>query len=255
MLIHRAAALNNLSDARPGIVHGFFGREGGISSGLYESLNCGPGSRDDPAHVAENRARAVKALSPGARLATLAQIHSAQVHTVDKAWDFAARPDGDGLVTALPHVALGILTADCGPVLFADARARVIGAAHAGWKGDVGGVLEATLAAMERLGARIADVTAAIGPTISRANYEVGEDLRARFDAGDARFFTPGNSGHYHFDLPGYIGQRLTRAGVGAVTDIGLCTYPPQNGFFSFRRATHRSEADYGRELSAIALL
>jgi YfiH family protein len=249
--LHHAVNLAN----EPGLTHGFFTREGGVSTGVYASLNCGPGSRDAPAAVAENRTRAIAALDPKARLVTLAQIHSATVHTVGADWDFGARREGDGLVTAQPGVALGILTADCTPVLFADAQARVIGAAHAGWKGAAGGVLEATIAAMEKLGAKAARLVAAIGPTISQANYEVGQDLRDRFSGGDARFFAPADrSGHFRFDLPGYVAQRLKKAGVAAVSDLALCTYPQENGLFSYRRTTHRGEADYGRELSAIVL-
>ena len=249
MHIRTAETLRTL----PGIAHGFFGRDGGVSTGVYASLNCGPGSRDAPAAVAENRARSVAALTPGAKLVSLAQIHSANVHTVEADWDFATRREGDGMVTGLPGIALGILTADCAPVLFADAEAGVIGAAHAGWKGALAGVLDNTVAAMERLGARPGRITAAIGPTISQANYEVGEDLRTKFGADDARFFVASDrAGHFRFDLPGYVRQRLERAGVGQVHDMALCTYPPANGFFSYRRATHLGEADYGREISAI---
>jgi YfiH family protein len=249
--IHHAANLAK----EPGVGHGFFTREGGVSTGVYASLNCGPGSRDDAAAIAENRARAIAALDPNARLVTLAQIHSPTVHTVNGDWDFDTRREGDGLVTTQPGVALGILTADCTPVLLADAQARVIGAAHAGWKGAAGGVLEATIAAMEKLGAKAARLVAAIGPTISQANYEVGQDLRDRFSGDDARFFVASDrAGHFRFDLPGYVAQRLKKAGVAEVSDLALCTYPPENGLFSYRRTTHRGEADYGRELSAIIL-
>ena len=248
MQIHRAANLD-----LPGLAHGFFGRAGGVSTGLYESLNCGPGSRDDPAAVAENRARAVAALAPGARLATLSQVHSAIVHVAGPDWDTALRPEGDGLVTATPGLALGILTADCAPVLFADGEAGVIGAAHAGWKGALGGVLEATLQAMEKLGARRPRIAAAIGPCITEAHYEVGPEFPGRFPPEAARFFAAGERpGHPRFDLPGYVASRL--AGLASVTALGLCTYPVENGFFSFRRATHLGEADYGREISAIVL-
>ncbi len=250
MNIHRAADLMH----SPTIAHGFFGREGGVSGGVYASLNCGPGSRDEPKAVAENRARAIAALGPGLRLITLGQIHSATVHPVGPEWDFSVKQNGDGLVTDRPGVALGILTADCAPVLFADPEASVIGAAHAGWKGAVAGVLENTVAVMEKLGARPDRIIVAIGPAISRANYDVGADMRARFAAGDERFFMPGRAGHFHFDLPGYAAYRLRQAGVKKIADLGLCTYPMENGFFSFRRTTHRGEADYGRELSAIAL-
>jgi YfiH family protein len=244
--IHRSADLD-------GVAHGFFGRGGGVSTGLYESLNCGPGSRDAPEAVRENRARAAAALAPGARLVTLSQIHSPFAHIVGPQWDMQTQLQGDGLATDRPGVMLGILTADCAPVLFADAEARVIGAAHAGWKGALGGVLDATLAAMEALGARRSAIAAAIGPCISQANYEVGPEFRARFEETD--FFTAGQTqGHFHFDLEGYAAHRLAAAGVAKVARMGLCTYPPENGFFSFRRTTHRGEADYGREISAIVI-
>ena len=251
MQIHRDAGLEKL----PQIAHGFFGRAGGVSAGFYASLNCGPGSDDDAAAVTENRGRAVAALVPGARLVSLAQVHSAQIHTIGEDWDFTTRPEGDGMVTARPGVMLGILTADCAPVLFADTEARVIGAAHAGWKGAAAGVLENTIAAMEKLGARTRHIAAAIGPTISQANYEVGADLRARFAEKDGDFFVPSNRpGYFRFDLPGYVSQRLRQAGIGTVADLRLCTYPPENGFFSYRRTTHLSEPDYGREISAIVM-
>ena len=242
----RAAALD-----LPGIAHGFFGRGGGVSTGLYESRNCGPGSRDAPQAVAENRARVVAAVMPGAHLATLAQIHSPIVHVVGPDW--AGSPQGDALVTATPGRMLGILTADCAPVLFADPRAGIIGAAHAGWKGAADGVLEATVAAMEGLGAQRGAIKAAIGPCISQANYEVGPEFPARI--GDERFFRPSATpGHFHFDLEGFAASRLARAGVGDITRLGLCTYPQENGFFSFRRTTHRGESDYGRQISAIVI-
>ena len=243
--------------ALPGIAHGFFGREGGVSSGLYDSLNCGPGSMDGRDSVRENRRRVAAMLDAEARLVSLAQIHSPFVHVVGPDWDTDTHPEGDGLATATSGLALGILTADCGPVLFADAEAGVIGAAHAGWKGALGGVLEATIAAMESLGAVKARIAAAIGPCISAANYEVGEDFRARFleaDPGHARFFRPGKPGHYHFQLEGYVAARLAGLGLQSVEPLGVCTYPPENGFFSFRRTTHAGEPDYGREISAILL-
>jgi YfiH family protein len=207
--------------------------------------------------VTENRRRAAILLDPEARLVSLAQIHSPFVHVVGPDWDTAAHPEGDGLVTAAPGLALGILTADCSPVLFADAQARVIGAAHAGWKGALGGVLEATVAAMESLGAVKDRIAAAIGPCISAANYEVSEEFRARFldaDAGHGRFFTPGRPGHYYFNLEAYVADRLAGLGLKSVEALGVCTYPAENGFFSFRRATHAGEPDYGREISAILL-
>jgi YfiH family protein len=245
--------------ALPGVAHGFFGREGGVSTGLYTSLNCGPGSKDDRAAVAENRRRVAEALAPGAALVSLAQIHSPIVHVVGANWDAAAHPEGDGMATATPGIALGILTADCGPVLFADPQAKVIGAAHAGWKGAIGGVLEATVAAMEALGAQRGRITAAIGPCISQQNYEVGFDFRDRFlEQGGLRmrrFFMPSaKEGHYHFDLEGYAAARLAALELSAVERLGICTYPAPNGFFSFRRTTHAGEPDYGREISAILL-
>ena len=241
-----------------GIAHGFFGREGGVSTGIYESLNCGPGSSDEPKAVAENRRLVAATLAPGvqgARLISLSQIHSAVVHTLP-AWE--ERPEGDAMVTATPGLALGILTADCAPVLLADPKARVIGAAHAGWKGALAGVLEAALEAMEKLGAQRDRINAAIGPCISQDNYEVGDDFRARFleqGAKHRRFFVPSDrEGHHRFDLPEFAAYRLTAAGVGSVERLGICTYPPENGFFSFRRTTHARESDYGRQISAIVL-
>jgi polyphenol oxidase len=243
--------------ALPGIEHGFFGRDGGLSQGLYASLNCGPGSKDDPAAVTENRRRVMAALG-AERLVSLAQIHSPMVYTVGANWDAARHPEGDGMVTATPGIALGILTADCAPVLFADPKARVVGAAHAGWKGALGGVLEATLGAMEQAGAARKDITAAIGPCISQESYEVGADFRARFalaDPDNQRFFTPANrADHYQFALEGYIAARLAAAGIRATLPLSTCTYPVENGYFSFRRTTHRGELDYGREISAILL-
>ena len=247
----------------PGLAHGFFGRGGGVSSGFYQSLNCGPGSRDDPKAVAENRNRAAAALAPGTKLVSLSQIHSAIVHTLSEPPpESAPRLEGDAMVTAIPGLGLGILTADCAPVLLGDPQAKVIGAAHAGWKGALGadgrGVLEATLEAMEKLGAARDRVRAVIGPCISQTNYEVGWDFRDRFlELGlkQRRFFVPSDrEGHYRFDLEGYVAHRLTMAGVETVAPLGVCTYPPDNGFFSFRRTTHAGEPDYGRQVSAIVL-
>jgi polyphenol oxidase len=237
-----------------GIAHGFFGREGGVSEGIYAALNCGPGSKDDPAAVAENRDRVRTALG-AETLISLSQVHSAIVH-VAPLWE--ARQEGDAMVTATPGIALGILTADCAPVLFADPKARVIGAAHAGWKGAHAGVLEATLEAMEKLGASRAGIAATIGPCISQQDYEVGFDFRDRFLEHGLRmrkFFVPSDRpGHYRFDLEGYAEHRLAAAGVGSVLKAGVSTYPPENGFFSFRRTTHAGEPDYGRQISAIVL-
>ena len=247
----------------PDIMHGFFGRDGGVSSGIYSSLNCGPGSKDASESVAENRRRVVSALAPEAKLIRLSQIHSAKVHTLSASGnEGAAKLEGDAMVTATPGLALGILTADCAPVLLADPGAKVIGAAHAGWKGALGegghGVLEAALDAMEKLGAQKARISAVIGPCISQANYEVGWDFRDRFlELGlkHRRFFVPSDrEGHYRFDLPAYVAHRLTAAGTGTVEMSGICTYPPENGYFSFRRTTHAGEPDYGRQISAIVL-
>jgi len=248
MDIHRAPNLDH-----PNIAHGFFGRAGGVSTGLYESLNCGPGSSDDPNSVTENRRRVTATFDANARLATLAQIHSPNVHVVGADWDWNTRAQGDAMVTSQPGVILGILTADCAPVLFADPQARVIGAAHAGWKGAVGGVLEATIAAMRKLGA--VNIVAAIGPTIAQAHYEVGADFRAAFTPADEQFFAPATRpGHFQFNLLFYIAMRLARAGIENVTHLGLSTYPPGNGFFSFRRTTHAGEPDYGRQISALMI-
>jgi polyphenol oxidase len=244
----------------PGFAHGFFGRQGGVSTGLYESLNCGPGSKDVAEAVAENRRLVSAALAPQTALVSLSQVHSPIVHTLHEAP--AQRPEGDAMVTATQGLALGILTADCAPVLLADHGAKVIGAAHAGWKGALGqngrGVLEAALEAMERLGASRAHIVAAIGPCISQDNYEVNWEFRDRFlELGlkHHRFFVPsGKEGHYRFDLPAYAAHRLTAAGVTNVESLAVCTYPPENGFFSFRRTTHAGEPDYGRQVSAIML-
>lgn len=239
-----------------GVAHGFFGRDGGVSTGFYESLNCGPGSKDDPAAVTENRRRVADALG-AADLISLSQVHSPIVHILSEAP--AARPEGDAMVTATPGLALGILTADCAPVLLADARAKVIGAAHAGWKGALGGVLEGTVQAMEKLGADKSRIAAAIGPCISQANYEVSWEFRDKFlELGlrNRKFFTvvQGKEGHYRFDLEDYAAHRLTAMGLGSVEKMGVCTYPAENGFFSFRRTTHAGEPDYGRQVSAILL-
>ncbi|MEH3146758.1 MAG: peptidoglycan editing factor PgeF [Methylobacterium frigidaeris] len=244
--------------ALPGIRHAYFTRRGGVSEGLYASLNGGLGSGDDPAAVAENRRRMTERLGvdPGA-LASLHQVHSAEAVVVEA--PFAERPRADAMASRVPGLALGILTADCGPILFADPVNRVVGAAHAGWKGALTGIIEATVAAMESLGAERAAITAVLGPTISRAAYEVGPEFRDRFtaaDPGNARWFTlsPERPDHSLFDLPGYVVARLDRAGIGKVADLGLCTYGDPDRFYSYRRTTHRSEPDYGRLISAISL-
>ena len=244
--------------ALPGIRHGFFTRAGGVSEGIYASLNCGIGSKDDRALVLENRTRVAAALgSAPERLATPYQVHSADVVVVDTAWAPGKGPKADATVTGRPGIVLGVGTADCGPILFADASARVIGAAHAGWRGARAGVCEATIAAMEGLGARRDRIVAALGPTISQENYEVGAEVRDAFvgdDPSNARFFMPSRvTGRFMFDLPGFIVSRLVAAGVTAGA-LQLCTYADESRFFSYRRATHRNEPDYGRLLSAIVL-
>ena len=243
----------------PGIRHAFFTREGGVSSGLYASLNGGVGSRDDAGHVSENRARMAAALDVAPDcLLTAYQIHSPHVVVAETPWPMQARPRADAIVTRTPGLAVGVSTADCGPILLADPVARVVGAAHAGWRGALAGVAEATIVAMERIGAERGRVRAALGPMIRQGNYEVGPDLITRFaeeDQGSERFFRPAaRNGHAYFDLGGYIAARLSRAGLREIDDVQLCTYAEPARFFSFRRTTHRGEADYGRHINAIAL-
>ena len=237
--------------------HGFFTRLGGTSEGIYRSLNIGVGSSDDPARVIENRRRVAEALGVEASaLLTVHQIHSADVVTASESFP-GPRPQADALVTDRPGLALGVASADCGPVLFVDAANRVIGAAHAGWKGALHGVLENTIAAMERLGARRETIMAELGPSIGHANYEVGPEFIERFTAADADnaqyFASSGKAGHALFDLNRYIVHRLRRAGIEA-SALNRCTYAEDDLFFSYRRATHRGEPDYGRQISAIVL-
>jgi YfiH family protein len=244
--------------ALPGIRHGWFTRQGGVSTGLYDSLNTGYGSSDDRDNVTENRGRIADAIGvPRDRLVTCYQVHSPTVVHAVTAWDWRDNPEADALVTREPGLALGTSHADCGPVLFADGEARVIGAAHAGWKGAFTGVLEATIDAMIGLGARREAIVATLGPTISGKVYEVGPEFVARFRAAGediARWFVPSaKDGHALFDLPAYIVHRLRGAGVNA-SDLGLCTYSDEARFFSYRRTTHRGEADFGRHLAAIVL-
>ena len=243
----------------PGVAHGFFTRLGGVSQGVYASLNGGVGSRDTPEAVTENRARIAAALgSAPRRLAVPFQVHSPDAVAITELWPEGARPRCDALVTATPGLALGVTGADCGMILFADQFARVIGAAHAGWKGALRGVVEATVEGMERLGARRSDIVAALGPCIGRDSYEVGPEFVAAFeDTGDdaVRYFVPSlRAGHSMFDLHAYIAERAARAGVGRFEDLGLDTYADERRFFSCRRATHRKEPDYGRLLSVIVL-
>ena len=239
------------------VPHGFLGRRGGVSRGIVAGLNVGTGSSDDPAAIFRNRGLAVAAIRPGAELATVHQVHSAEAVTVTRAWPMDERPHADALATDRPGVLLGILTADCAPVLLADSDAGVIGAAHAGWRGALAGVSDSVIAAMERLGASRDHIHAAVGPCIALASYEVDEDFRTRFLADDPdndRFFAPGESGRPHFDLEAYVVHRLVAAGVEEVEALNLDTYADPDRFFSFRRSTHHGEPDYGRQLSAIAL-
>jgi YfiH family protein len=242
-----------------GIRHGFFTRVGGVSEGIYQSLNGGVGSEDSPAKVAENRARMAKHLgvTPDHFL-TCYQIHSPEVVVAETPWPASERPRADAIVTRTPNLAIGISTADCGPVLLADPEARVIGAAHAGWRGALTGVIEQTVAAMEKLGAKRGRILAAAGPMIRQRNYEVGQDLLDRFVAMEpntVRFFKPAKRpGHSMFDLAGYVVSRLRRAEVAEIEDLGLCTYADPAQFYSYRRATHQTEPDYGRHINAIAL-
>lgn len=240
-----------------GVPHGFLGRRGGVSQGIHAGLNVGLGSEDAAEVVAENRRRATEAVLPGAQLVTLFQVHSAEAVVVTQSFEQALRPHADALVTDRPGLALGILTADCAPVLLADREAGVVGAAHAGWKGAIGGVTDSTLAAMEQLGARRERISAAVGPCIARASYEVDADFVRRFaeaDPENERFFTDTREGHAQFDLEAYVVHRLASAGVRRIEALGLDTYADPEQFFSYRRATHRGEPDYGRQIAIIGL-
>ena len=246
--------------ALPGVRHGFFTRQGGVSRGPYDSLNCGLGSGDDPAAVRENRARAMAALGlEGEALATAHQVHSALVQILEEPTALAARPKVDALVTRRRGLALGVLAADCAPVLLADAEAGIVAAAHAGWRGARLGVLEAAVEAMVGLGALRARIRAAIGPTIGAASYEVGAEFQATFlaeDGGNEVFFRPSaRAGHFMFDLPTYTARRLERLGLAAVEQLDEDTYAAPERFFSYRRNCHEGLSDYGRCLSAIALV
>jgi len=251
----QAPSLGKLARIR----HGFFTRAGGVSHGVYASLNGGVGSNDAPDKVADNRARMAAALgvTPD-RLLTPYQIHSPDVVVAENPWTSADRPRADAVVTRTPSLAIGVSTADCGPLLFADEAAGVVAAAHAGWRGAFTGVIEATVAAMEKLGAERSRIAAALGPTISQPNYEVGPEFVERFlaaDADNARFFAATDRpGHALFDLNGYIAARIQRAGIVNFEDLSLCTYAEPERFYSFRRSTHRAEPDYGRHINAIAL-
>lgn len=246
--------------ALPGISHAFFTRQGGVSQGIYASLNGGVGSSDESAAVAENRRRMAGQLGVmPEHLLGLYQVHSADIVVASGPWTDGVRPKADGIVTATPGLALGVASADCGPLLFADATARVIGAAHAGWKGALDGVAEATIAAMEKLGAARHSIVAVLGPTIGRDAYEVGPEFVDRFaEAGVdvPRFFRLSNRpAHAMFDLPGFITSRLEASGIGKVEVLDLCTYTHEDMFYSYRRATHKGETDYGRLISAVTLI
>ena len=240
--------------ASSSISAGFFCRTGGVSRGVYESLNCGPGSDDNPEAVKENRSRALKALTGnGGILCTLYQVHSNNVLVVNK--PFTDRPKADAMVTKTPGLALGILTADCVPVFLADEKAGIIGAAHAGWRGALAGILEETVSAMVALGAHPGAIRAAIGPCISVASYEVGEEFKMAFMAKDTsydRFFAPGDEGKSRFSLNAFVESRLEAAGVEDIWKLSLDTYALESRFFSYRRSAHRNETDYGRQLSAV---
>lgn len=243
----------------PGVRHAFFGREGGVSEGLYATLNCGFGSGDDPLRVAENRARALRRVDlPKEALVTVYQVHSPDAVVVERPWPHDDAPRADAMVTRVPGLALGILTADCAPVLMADAKARVVGAAHAGWRGAVAGVIEAAIAAMTRLGARPERIVAGVGPTIGQRSYEVGPDFRAPFieqSARNADLFCPARRrGHEMFDLKGYVARRLVTAGLHRVQVLPCDTCAEPGRFFSYRRACQHGEPDYGRNLSVVVL-
>lgn len=243
--------------ALDGVPHGFFGREGGLSRGVVAGLNCGRGAGDDPEIVAQNRRLAVEAILPDAHLASVYQIHSPTCVTLAQPWDEDDRPEADALVTDRPGIALGIVTADCAPVLLADREAGVIGAAHAGWRGALDGILEATVSAMETLGAARGRIAAVIGPCISQRAYEVGPEFFEEFidrDRSYDRFFIQGAGDRMLFDLPGFGLKRLRDAGVGQAEWTRHCTYSDPDRFYSYRRTTHAREADYGRLISAIAL-
>ena len=240
--------------------HGFFTREGGHSSGIFASLNCGFGSGDDKPTVARNRAAVSERLGVASMsLLTTWQHHSSDTIAVTAPWDSMTPPRGDAIVTSTPGIAIAILTADCAPILLTDPEAGVIGAAHAGWKGALAGITDSTIVAMERLGARRSCITAVIGPTISQAVYEVGPELFERFvddDAANAGFFAPSRRpAHHMLDLPRYLAARLSQAGLATVVDLAICTYRDEERFFSYRRATHRGHENYGRQISAICLV
>lgn len=245
------------SNLLAGVPHGFLGRRGGVSEGEMWGLNVGYGSGDDPDLIAENRRRAIDAVLPGSSLATVHQIHSPIVVYVENAWPHDERPRADAMVTDRPGLLLGVLTADCAPVLFADRNAGVVAAAHSGWRGAFGGVNEATIEAMERLGAQRESIVAAVGPSVAQRSYEVDEGFRSNFldqDGANDHFFIVGPAGKPHFDLPAYILHRLSTAGIGKAETLPLDTYSDPDRFYSYRRSTHRNEPSYGRQIGMIGL-
>jgi YfiH family protein len=257
---HAGLLQSTLLSRLPGIRHAFFTRAGGVSEGVYASLNGGTGSDDDQVKVGENRARMAAALGVAPdRFLTAYQIHSPDVVTVEAPWTHETRPRADAMVTRTRNLAIGVSTADCGPVLFADAQAGVIAAAHAGWRGAFTGVIEATVEAMEKLGASRSRIAAALGPMIRQDNYEVGPEFVARFrdtDPANERFFKPSpRAGHAMFDLAGYVAHRLKGAGIVQIDDLDVCTCADPQRFYSYRRMTWRKEPDYGRHINAIALI
>ena len=237
--------------------HGFLGRRGGVSEGEMWGLNVGYGSGDDPQLIAENRRRAIGAVLPRASLATVHQVHSPTVVYVERPWEQDQRPHADAMVIDRPGILLGVLTADCAPVLFADEEAGVVAAAHSGWRGAIAGVNEATIEAMEQLGARRERIAAAVGPSVEQKSYEVDEAFRERFieqDKANERFFVAGPADKPHFDLTGYILRRLNDAGIAKADAMRLDTYSDPDRFYSYRRSTHRNEPSYGRQISMIGL-
>lgn len=251
---------SDLLKGEAGIRHGFFTREGGVSEGLYASLNCGLGSGDATSAVRENRARVATRLGgEPQRLLTVRQVHSPCAIVASEPWPAEAPPEADAIVTATPGLVVGVLSADCAPLLFADREAKIVAAAHAGWRGALGGVIEATVARMEALGAHRERISVAVGPAIGQDAYEVDRGFEARFlneDAANRAFFVPGkDEGHVQFDLPGYCLKRLRNAGVVHSEILQLCTYSRESHFFSYRRSVHRNEPDYGRQISAIVIV
>jgi polyphenol oxidase len=239
------------------VPHGFLGRSGGVSTGILAGLNVGSGSSDDRDAIAENRRRAIESVLPGAVLATVHQVHSAQARYVAAPWPQSERPRADAMVTDRPGLLLGILTADCAPVLLADRDSGVVGAAHAGWRGALAGITDSAIAAMEGIGAKRGRIAAAIGPCIALPSYEVDEAFKTRFvedDPSNDRFFSLSASESLHFDLPAYVRHRLIAAGIEEVETIHLDTYSNPDRFFSYRRSTHMGEPDYGRQISLIGL-